>query len=48
MELSLGIIKMKQLAEWFGISASSLSNRREEKLKELEDYCKFEDLGRKG
>lgn len=48
MELSLGIIKMKQLAEWFDISANSLANKREEKLKELEDYCRFEDMGRKG
>ena len=48
MKLSLGIIKIKQLAEWFGISAGSLSNRKEEKLKELANYCKFEDLGKKG
>ena len=47
-ELKLGIIKSKELADWFQISASTYYNQKSKKLKELEQYCKFEDLGKKG
>ena len=47
-ELKLGIVKSKELAEWFQISASTYYNQKSKKLKELEQYCKFEDLGKKG
>lgn len=47
-ELQLGIMSVAELAEWFGISRKSLSAAKVRKLKELEDFCQFEDLGRKG
>ena len=40
--------KMKELAEWFGVTPGAFSNRKVERLKELSEYCEFEDLGRKG
>ena len=47
-ELTLGIWKSKDLAEWFGITAASFANRKKKKLEELKEYCVFEDLGKKG
>lgn len=47
-ELQLGIMGVAELAEWFGISRKSLSTAKVRKLKELEDFCQFEDLGRRG
>lgn len=47
-ELKLGIVKTKELAEWFHIAPTSLSNQKKKKLEELRTYCEFEDLGRKG
>lgn len=49
MELEAGkIYRIKELAEWRGITPGAFSNKRERHLKELEAYCNFEDLGRKG
>ena len=49
MELEAGkIYRIKELAEWKGITPGAFSNKRERHLKELEAYCNFEDLGRKG
>ena len=49
MELEEGkIYRIKELAEWKGITPGAFSNKRERHLKELEAYCNFEDLGRKG
>ena len=42
------IYNAAQLAEWFRIKPKSFSNNKIKKLKELEEYCKFNDLGRKG
>ena len=41
-------MKISQLAEWFGISAKTMSNKRSQKLELLKEYAEFEDLGRKG
>lgn len=43
-ELCLGKIKTKDLADWFGISYGAFRNHKEEKLTELMDYCKFEEI----
>ena len=49
MELEEGkIYRIKELAEWKGISPTTFSNSKKKHLKELEAYCNFEDLGRKG
>ena len=49
MELEAGkIYRIKELAEWKGISPTTFSNSKKKHLKELEAYCNFEDLGRKG
>lgn len=48
IKLKEGLIKANELAAWFGMKVSSFSSGRSRKLKELEDYCSFEDLGRKG
>ena len=47
-ELQLGIVSPVELADWFGIKIKSFSNARAKKLVILSNYCKFEDLGRKG
>lgn len=47
-ELKLGIAKAKDLAEWFHISPSAYYNSKQKRLEELKQYCKFEDLGKKG
>lgn len=41
-------MKISQLAEWFGVSAKTMSNKRSQKLELLKEYADFEDLGRKG
>lgn len=47
MELHLGKITNKELAEWFGISESSFKNKKTDKLKQLAQYAKFyEDRGK--
>lgn len=47
-ELKLGQMKCKELADWFGISPSSLSAHKQDKLEELKAYADYEDLGRRG
>lgn len=46
--LEEGIISSRDLAEWFGISFSTMKNGRRRKLEELKLFAEFEDLGRKG
>ena len=48
MQLKIGVMKLSQLAEWFGISAKTMANKRSQKLELLKEYAEFEDLGRKG
>lgn len=48
IKLKEGLTKANEIAAWFGIASNTFSNTRKRKLKELEDYCSFEDLGRKG
>lgn len=40
-ELIEGKITNQELADWFGISAKSFTNRKKEKLKELEYFAEF-------
>lgn len=48
VKLKEGLMKANEIATWFGMKVSSFSSSRKRKLKELEEYCSFEDLGRKG
>lgn len=43
-ELELGIIKTKDLAEWFQISYSTFRKQKEQKLEELKLYAEFEEV----
>lgn len=47
IELKLGLMTNKELAEWFGISPKTLRNTREKRLKELEEYAVFNLFGNK-
>lgn len=42
MQLHLGIMKNKELAQWFRVTEKHYSNHRQEKLKELEFYAEFD------
>lgn len=42
MNLHLGKMKTREIAEWFGISYGGFRNKKEEKLKELSFYCCYE------
>ena len=44
MELKIGKMKAKELAEWFGISYGTFRNKKDEKLNELKCYCEFEEV----
>lgn len=44
MELKLGKMSNKELAEWFGIGANSFRNRKKQKLEELSAFAKYEDI----
>lgn len=44
MELKLGKITSKELAEWFGLSYGAYRNAKKEKLGELADYADFEEI----
>lgn len=44
MQLKLGIMTNKELAEWFGIGADSFRNYRKKKLEELKNFAEFEEL----
>ncbi len=42
--LHLGIMKNKELAEWFGIAVKTLSNQKQKRLQELKEYCDFKEV----
>lgn len=42
LELKLGKMTTKELANWFGITAASYNNSRTKKLEELRWYCDFD------
>ena len=42
MELKVGKMPTRELAEWFGIGYGSFRNKKEEKLKELSFYCSYQ------
>ena len=46
-ELELKVYTNKQLAEWFGITPSSLSKYKKKKLEELKAFADFEEVGNK-
>lgn len=41
-ELKIGIITNTELADWFGITLSTFSHNKKNKLKELENFAEFE------
>ena len=43
-QLTLGKIKSKDLAEWFGLSYGSFRVVKQQKLEELKMYCKFKEV----
>lgn len=44
--LKEGIIPISNLAEWFGVTKSYFSRKKKEKLKELEEFCEYELIGK--
>lgn len=44
MELHLGKMTTKELAEWFGISYGGFRNAKEKKLKELQYYADYKEV----
>ena len=44
MELHLGKMTNKELAEWFGIKTNSFTQHKKKKLEELKDFCFFEEV----
>mgnify|MGYP003416547890 FL=1 len=38
MKLKIGKMSTKELAEWFGVSYGTFRNKKQEKLKELEQF----------
>lgn len=44
MELRLGIMTNKELAEWFGIKEGTLKNQKKQRLEKLKEYAKFEEI----
>ena len=44
MKLKIGKMSTKELAEWFGISYGTFRNKKQEKLKELQEYAKYEEI----
>lgn len=44
MELRIGKMTTKELAEWFGISYGSFRTMKEKKLEELQKYAIFEEI----
>lgn len=41
MELKIGLMNNKELADWFGIKESSFKNKKKEKLEELSLFAEF-------
>lgn len=46
-QLELKVYTNNQLAEWFGITPSSLSKYKKKKLEELKAFADFEEVGKK-
>ena len=46
-QLELKVYTNNQLAEWFGITPSSLSKYKKKKLEELKAFADFEEVGNK-
>ena len=44
MELKLGKMTAKELAEWFGVSYGTFRNSKKKKLEELKEFCFFEEV----
>lgn len=44
MELHLGIMTNKEIAEWFGIKERTFSSSRQKRIEELKQYAKFDIL----
>ena len=44
MELHLGRMSNKDLAEWFGIKSNSFTQHKRKKLEELKNFCFFEEV----
>lgn len=44
MELQLGKMTTKELAEWFGMSYGAFRNAKKKKLEELQNFCFFEEV----
>lgn len=44
MQLQLGIMTNKELAEWFGIAETSFKNKKKKKLEELKKFAEFEEI----
>lgn len=44
MELHLGKMTNKELAEWFGIKANSFTQHKKKKLEELKEFCFFDEV----
>lgn len=44
MELKLGKMTTKELAEWFGISYGRFRNIKKQKLEELKNFCFYEEI----
>lgn len=44
MELKLGKMTTKELAEWFGMSYGAFRNAKKKKMEELENFCCYEEV----
>lgn len=44
LKLRLGKMSTKELAEWFGLAYSTFRKRKENLLKELNDYCLYDSI----
>ena len=44
MELKLGKMTTKELAEWFGMSYGAFRNAKKKKMEELENFCCYEEI----
>ena len=44
MELKLGKMTTKELAEWFGISYGTFRNSKQKRFEELKEFCFFEEV----
>ena len=42
--LRIGKISNSELADWFGINVNNLSKHKTQKLKQLQEYAKFNNL----